>query len=156
VTTAPAVRLWLGLTQAYSAVSAHASADVGRHGLSLGEFAVLDELSRDGPLLLGELQRRTLVSSGGATFLVDRLEAKGLVRRKQCVADRRATYAELTAKGTRLLTRMAPDHAATLRRAAAGLTPAQQREATTLLKALARGAAAQGPVLPDKRRPARS
>jgi MarR family 2-MHQ and catechol resistance regulon transcriptional repressor len=138
-----ALRLWLGLARAYSAVSSHAAAQAARHGLSLGELAVLDELAREGKLLLGELQRRVFVSSGGATFLVDRLERKGLVRRKQCPDDRRATYACLTAKGSRLFTRVAPDHAEVLRRAVAGLSPAQQRTAVALLSALENGASSR-------------
>ncbi len=132
----PAVTLWAALADAHAALSARASADAARHGFSLAELAVLGVLRQRGPLLLGELQRHVFVSSGGATFLVDRLEAKGLVRRRSCEDDRRATYATLTAKGTRLLQRILPKHIDIIRQATKGLSARRQRAATALLRDL--------------------
>src|SRR6185503_13192975 len=91
-----ALKLWVVLARAYASVAQRASEDVARHGLTLAEFAVLEALYHKGPLLLGEVQKKILVSSGGVTYLVDRLEERGLVRRKLCPEDRRARYAELT------------------------------------------------------------
>ena len=88
------------------------------------------------PLLLGDLQRRILVSSGGTTFLVDRLEKRGLVERQLCPSDRRARYAVLTAEGTALIGHIFPAHAESIRRAMSGLGLADQRAAITLLKTL--------------------
>ncbi|HXB26222.1 MAG TPA: MarR family transcriptional regulator [Gemmatimonadaceae bacterium] len=132
--------LWAALGDAYAAMAAHATADAARHGFSLAELAVLDVLHERGPMLLGELQRHVSVSSGGATFLVDRLEGKGLVRRKSCADDRRATFAELTAKGVRVLTRIRPKHVRAIRKAASGLSGRRQRAVTKLLRELAEAA----------------
>ncbi len=136
-----AVSLWAALGDAYAAMAAHATADAARHGFSLAEIAVLGVLHRRGPMLLGELQRHVAVSSGGATFLVDRLEAKGLVRRRGCADDRRATFASLTPKGARALTRILPKHTKAIRKAAAGLSGKRQRAAALLLRELADAAA---------------
>ena len=132
-----AITLWAALGDAYAAMAAHATADASRHGFSLAELAVLDVLDQRGPMLLGELQRHVAVSSGGATFLVDRLEGKGLVRRKSCADDRRATFATLTPKGERLLTRIRPKHVRAIRKALAALSKKRQRAATVLLRELA-------------------
>jgi MarR family 2-MHQ and catechol resistance regulon transcriptional repressor len=132
--------LWAALGDAYAAMAAHATADAARYGFSLAELAVLDVLHERGPMLLGELQRHVSVSSGGATFLVDRLEGKGLVRRKSCADDRRATFAELTAKGVRVLTRIRPKHVRAIRKAASGLSGRRQRAVTKLLRELAEAA----------------
>jgi MarR family transcriptional regulator, 2-MHQ and catechol-resistance regulon repressor len=144
VTTKPpkeiAITLWAALGDAYTAMAAHATADAARHGFSLAELAVLDVLQQRGPMLLGELQRHVAVSSGGATFLVDRLEGKGLVRRKSCADDRRATFAALTPKGVRVLSRIRPKHFRAIRKAAAGLSSKRQRAATQLLRELAEAA----------------
>src|SRR5256885_14772244 len=78
-----ALRLFVVLARAQAAVSRHAQADIERHGLTLQEFAILEALYHKGPLLLGDVQRKILVSSGGVTYLVDRLEAKGLVERQE-------------------------------------------------------------------------
>ena len=99
---------------------------------------VIDDLS----LLLGDVQRRTLVSSGGTTFLVDRLEKRGLVERRLCETDRRARYAALTPAGTALMVEIFPAHAEAIRRAMSGLGLADQREATDLLRVLGREASA--------------
>ena len=139
--TAAALKLWVVLSRAQSAVSAHVAADVARHGLTLTEFAILEALYHRGAMLLGEVQRRILVSSGGITFLVDRLVAKGLVERQQCPSDRRARYAALTAEGEELLQRIFPSHAAMIERAVGALTTQEQALAAALLKRLGHGAA---------------
>ncbi len=140
--TEAALKLWVVLSRAQAAVSAHASADVARHGLTLTEFAILEALYHRGAMLLGEVQRRILVSSGGITFLVDRLVAKGLVERQACPSDRRARYAALTPDGVGLLRRIFPEHAAMLERALGALEPHEQVEAAALLKRLGHAAAA--------------
>ncbi len=131
-----ALRLWVIMSRAHSAISEHAAADVAHHGLTLTEFAILEALYHRGPMLLGEVQRRILVSSGGITFLVDRLAAKGLVERRACASDRRARYAALTSKGVDLLDAIFPSHAAMLTRATSGLTVEEQGVVTALLRTL--------------------
>lgn len=141
VPTATALKLWVVLSRAAAAVEAHAVADMARHGLTPAEFGVLEALHHKGPLLLGDVQRRTLVSSGGTTFLVDRLEKRGLVERRLCETDRRARYAALTPAGTALMAEIFPVHAEAIRRAMSGLGLADQRAATDLLRVLGREAA---------------
>jgi MarR family 2-MHQ and catechol resistance regulon transcriptional repressor len=136
-----ALRLWVVLSRAYGAVTRHVEADASRHGLTGTEFGILEALYHKGPLLLGELQRSILVSSGGITYLVDRLVAKGLVERRECLEDRRARYAALTADGEALIARIFPEHARNVARALAGLTSAEQGQAARLLRTLGRAAA---------------
>ncbi len=140
--TATALKLWVVLSRAQVAVSAHVAADVAGHGLTLTEFAILEALYHRGAMLLGEVQRRILVSSGGITFLVDRLVAKGLVERQECPSDRRARYAALTPEGEALIARIFPSHAAMIERAVGALDPEEQALAASLLKRLGHGAAA--------------
>jgi MarR family 2-MHQ and catechol resistance regulon transcriptional repressor len=161
--TATALKLWVALARAHASVAAHAAADVARHGLTPAEFGILEALYHKGPTLLGQVQRRILVSSGGITFLVDRLTARGLVERRECPDDRRARYAALTAKGERLMREIFPGHAGRIRQAVSGLTPAEQRAATGLLGRLGRAAAEtlapseseRPPAVPGGRRPGR-
>lgn len=135
------LKLWVVLARAYAAVAKHAEEDVARHGLTTAEFGILEALYHKGPLLLGEIQRKVLVSSGGITYLVDRLTAKGLVERQHCPDDRRARYAVLTAAGEELITDIFPHHAARITRALSGLTVAEQERATALLRTLGLAAA---------------
>ena len=136
------LHLWVVLTRAHAAVSAVAREDIRSHGLTEGEFSVLALLFHKGPVLLGEIQRRVLVSSGGITFLVDRLAEKGLVERRDCPSDRRARFAALTCAGEEMLARIFPMHARRVAQAVAGLSPDEQAQAIALLKRLGYGAAA--------------
>ena len=135
-----ALRLWVALARAHNAVLAHAQADAARHGLTLAEFGVLEALHHRGPMLLGEVQRRILVSSGGITYLVDRLEKRGLVERRDCPEDRRARLAALTPEGEAFVRAIFPGHAARIKAALAGLGKKEKREALRLLRQIARSA----------------
>ena len=68
-----------------------------------------------GPLLMidhglgttaAELARAASVDTGAMTRMLDRLEAKGLLRRVRCPKDRRVVQLELTAEGSRLCRRI--------------------------------------------------
>ena len=138
-----ALKLWVVLARAYNAVAARMSEDVARHDLTPTEFAILEVLYHKGPLLLGEVQRKILVTSGGITYLVDRLVEKGLVKREECAEDRRARYAVLTPAGSALIRKIFPQHAMAIERAVSGLSTTEQLEAVLLLKKLGFTAAEQ-------------
>lgn len=136
-----ALKLWVVLNRAQQSVAARAAAHVKESGLTIGEFAILDLLYHKGPTLLGEVQKRVLASSGGITFLVDKLVGKGLVERQDCQTDRRARYAVLTDEGGRLMRRIFPRHARHIADALGGLTAKEQQTATDLLRRLGTAAA---------------
>jgi MarR family transcriptional regulator, 2-MHQ and catechol-resistance regulon repressor len=147
--TALALRAWIALARAYAAVSARAAADAARHDLTGAEFGVLEALYHKGPMLLGEVQRRILVSSGGITYLVDRLEKRGLVERRDCPGDRRARLAALTAEGEQLVHRIFPEHAAVISDALGVLGREEQRQLIRLLHPLLRGSTAEASPGPE-------
>lgn len=143
--TPTALKLYVVLARATEALHVHTKADVESHGLTHTEFAILEALYHKGPMLLGEVQKKILVSSGGITFLIDKLEKRGLVTRRLCEEDRRARYAELTPNGQALIAEIFPGHAEVIRRATAGLGAADQRKLIELLKALGTEAEALEP-----------
>lgn len=132
--TSLALRLWVVMARAHGAIAEHIRMDIVRHGLTPAEFAVLEVLLHRGPLLQGEIQRKILVSSGGITYLVDKLVAKGLVERRACPGDRRASYAALTRKGEELIAGIFPEHARCMAKVLAGLDPEEKRTAIDLLR----------------------
>jgi MarR family 2-MHQ and catechol resistance regulon transcriptional repressor len=137
-----ALKLFVVLARANRAVEEHMSADIRRHGLTPVEFAVMEALFHKGSMLLGEVQRKILLSSGGITYVVDKLEQKGLVERQECPGDRRARFAALTKQGEALMRRIFPLHAAAIEGAMAGLSAREQEELAELLKKLGLAAAA--------------
>ena len=80
--------------------------------LALTDFDVLVQLAAapDRRLRMSELADALLLSRSGATRLVDRLVAEGLVERVMCEADRRGQWAALTDQGRERLRRATPTH----------------------------------------------
>jgi len=64
-------------------------------GLNGTELEALEHLEQDGPLTQRQLADRLLLTSGGTTLLVDRLERGGFVTRRPHPDDRRAVLLEL-------------------------------------------------------------
>lgn len=69
------------------------------------EFDVLSALRRSGApyaLTVSELRREALLTSGGLTKLLERLELAGLITRKQDLEDRRVVQVTLSDAGRKL------------------------------------------------------
>ena len=97
---------WMSFLQAHAAVVGAVEGDLqGERGLALSWYEVLARLSRqpDQAMRMQELAQGALLSKSGLTRLVDRMQAAGLVERRACAEDRRATYAAMTAAGGRAL-----------------------------------------------------
>ena len=67
-----------------------------RLGLSPSELEVMGTLVSRGPLSAGELAKRTGLTSGAVTRLIDRLVERGSVRRRDDPNDRRRVLVEIT------------------------------------------------------------
>jgi MarR family transcriptional regulator, 2-MHQ and catechol-resistance regulon repressor len=78
--------------------------------LNLAETDVLAAVGRapEGRLDCSEIGNRTLVTKGGITKVLDRLEARGLVRRTASREDRRNTWVGLSVKGVEFVRRFFP------------------------------------------------
>ena len=146
--TATALKTWVVLARAYSAVARAVEVEIARNGLTTTEFGILEALHHKGPLLLGEIQRKVLVTSGGITYLVDRLVAKGLVTREPSPDDRRARYAVLTPEGERLIAGIFPAHASFLAELFSALSEREQAQVTGLLRKLGLAAAGRSDPAP--------
>lgn len=133
---ARALKLYVVLARAGNVVHRKVEEAIGRHDLTPTEFGILEALYHKGPLLLGDVQKKILLSSGGVTYTVDRLADKGLVERRDCPGDRRARYAALTPKGEALIERIFPGHAERIERTLSVLSAREQEELTGLLRKL--------------------
>nr|WP_319387092.1 MarR family winged helix-turn-helix transcriptional regulator [uncultured Roseibium sp.] len=110
-------------------------------GLKLGEFDVLATLVRSGPpyqLTPTELYRSTMMSSGGMTARVDKLEKADLVERRPHPEDRRALSVCVTPEGLKLVKDMIPGYVDVQHRAIDGLTGPEQKQLSSLLGKLIR------------------
>ena len=104
---------WSAFLRAHSRVVRELERELqAEQHLALTDYDVLVQLAAadDRRLRMSELADRLLLSRSGATRLVDRLVAEGLVERVICESDRRGQWASLTDAGHDRLRRAAPTH----------------------------------------------
>jgi MarR family 2-MHQ and catechol resistance regulon transcriptional repressor len=134
------VHVWLVLMKTFHALEAVAktSLHVSRTGLGLSDFGVLEVLLHKGPLPVNRIGPKVWLTPGSISVAVDRMEQKGLVKRKN-TADRRVRRVELTAKGRTLITKTFREHAAAMEKVAAVLSKEERLILLRLLKKLGKG-----------------
>lgn len=113
-----------------------------RFGIGRAEFDVLATLRRTGdPFQLspGALAASMMLSSGGTTARLDRLEKAGLVARSPDPNDRRGILVRLTPQGHALADEAVAAGLAEQQRLLAHLPPEQATQLTTLLRDLLNG-----------------
>jgi DNA-binding MarR family transcriptional regulator len=114
-TPADARVAWHNLLQVSSRVLREFERRLDRgHRIALKEFDVLITLDNQAPLRMTDLANAVLLSSGGLTRLVGRLEERGLVRRDPAEADGRSFQASLTADGRAALAEARVTHDAVI------------------------------------------
>jgi MarR family 2-MHQ and catechol resistance regulon transcriptional repressor len=133
---AATLKLIVALGRALQALERAVGPHLVQQGLSLTEFAVLEVLHHKGPLRLGEIRDRILLTGASTTYVVKKLEERGLTRRRGCAEDSRVVFGELTAKGRALINEVFPAHVDLLQQAMGGLSVSQKLDTIRLLRTL--------------------
>lgn len=107
--------------------------DVAVYGLNPTEFAVLEMLYYKGDQPIQTVGKKILITSS-ITYVIDKLEKKQFVSRKNCSNDRRITYASLTAKGENLIEQIFPKHQEKIQKVFECLESADLDETIKLMK----------------------
>ena len=108
-------------------------------GLNDGDYGVLAALRRVGApheLTPTELARQRMMTSGGMTAAIDRLDRKGLVRRSPNPADRRGALIGLTPAGRKLVDEAMELHAQAEQELVGGLGARDREQLGRLLRKL--------------------
>jgi MarR family 2-MHQ and catechol resistance regulon transcriptional repressor len=134
-----ALTTWVKLARAFSVFSHKTDEQIRSFGLTQAQFGVLEILGHKGPLTLGELCGKRLVSGGNMTVVVDHLERDGLVERRRSTEDRRSIRVHLTRKGKALFSEVFPRHAAYVADLASVLSERELLQLGGLLKKLGTG-----------------
>jgi MarR family 2-MHQ and catechol resistance regulon transcriptional repressor len=129
-----ATRVWMILFKAAHAIEQNALNSISGLGLCLSDFAVLEVLLHKGSLPVSVLGRKILLTSGSITSAIDRLAAKGLVRRTSVPNDLRSRVVHLTAKGKTLIEKTFQQHAIDMEETLAVLKVGERAELIRLLK----------------------
>lgn len=108
-------------------------------GLKDGDYGVLVALRRSGPpyeLTPTDLARSQMMTSGGMTAVIDRVERRGLVDRAPNPADRRGSLVRLTADGRAVVERAMARHVEAERGIVSGLATRERDQLARLLRSL--------------------
>lgn len=111
----PYLKVLRPLVEAYLAFMREDSRHIRSMRLTPSQFDVIATLGDTEGMTCGELSAATLVTKGTLTGVLDRLSAKGLIRRDPVKDDRRCTKIRLTDKGEALFRKTFAVHAAFLR-----------------------------------------
>jgi MarR family transcriptional regulator, 2-MHQ and catechol-resistance regulon repressor len=137
---AATLQLVIAIARSFQAIEQGVRPQLAGQGLGLTEFAVLEVLYHKGALPLGEIRDRILVTGASTTYVVKKLEKRGLMRRRTSAEDQRVVFGELTPKGRALLDGVFPAHVVRLREIMACLSLAEKQAAVRLLRRLSRHA----------------
>ena len=131
-----ALSLWVKLARAAATFSQLTGKDIEGYGLTQPQFSVVESLGHLGPLTIGEISKKMLVTNGCVTVIIDNLERDGLVERIRGTKDRRVVSVALTSRGTALFKRIFHQHARRVTELAAVLTEDEQHQLSALLRKL--------------------
>ena len=129
-----AMKLYVVLTRTYKALLDRDQRNIRSYGLNTTEFGVLELLYSKGSHPIQQIGEKILITSGTMTYVIDKLEKKGLIVRRPCDKDRRIIHAELTEAGRSKMLGILPKHYHTLSESFNGLNQAEQEQAIELLK----------------------
>lgn len=84
--------------------------DMTNYNLSITDFSVLEVLYHKGKQTIQQIGKSILISSSSMTYVIDKLEQKGLLKRNSCPDDRRVIHVTLTNTGLELMKVIMPKH----------------------------------------------
>jgi DNA-binding MarR family transcriptional regulator len=143
---------WLGLIGVTQLLPAALDAQLQRDAaMTHFEFMVLTALraSPGSTLRMSRLAEATNATLPRLSHVCSRLEKRGMVERRPCAEDRRATDTVLTSVGRRALIRALPQHLETVRRLVIdALSPDQLRAAAEITAVIRERLASDSPPDP--------
>jgi MarR family 2-MHQ and catechol resistance regulon transcriptional repressor len=101
---------FLMLMQTSKAIQERIRDEMSKNKLSITEFSVLEVLFYQGKQTIQQIGNRILISSGSMTYVIDKLEQKGIIKRNDCREDRRVIHITLTAEGMEMLENIMPKY----------------------------------------------
>jgi len=120
------------------------------HDLTQAQWLPLVRIAHGGCTTIAALARDQAIDPGAMTRAVDRLEAKGLLRRERSAADRRVVTLVLTDTGRAAAALVPPVAVQVLNAHLAGFSPAEWQQLIGLLtRVLANGDALRDPARED-------
>ncbi|WP_373836060.1 MarR family winged helix-turn-helix transcriptional regulator [Jeotgalibaca arthritidis] len=107
---------------------------ISNFGLNPSEFGVLELLYHKGEQPIQNIGKKILLASSSLTYVIDKLESKGLVSRKPCETDRRVIFTSITEDGRRLMDEIFPLNEKDIEKIFQALEPSELEQYVELVK----------------------
>lgn len=98
------------LMKSSKAVQEQIKKDISSYGMRTSDFTVLEALYHKGRQTIREISSAVLINTGSITYVIDKLETKGLLERSDCKEDRRVVYIQITEQGKEMMDEIFPKH----------------------------------------------
>ncbi|KKE79914.1 MarR family transcriptional regulator [Oceanobacillus caeni] len=108
--------------------------DISSHGMRTSDFTVLEALYHKGQQTIKQITQSVLINTGSITYVIDKLEKKGLLERTPCKDDRRVVYIQLTDQGIKLMEEIFPLHQQVIENVFEGVTDEEKKIVIDVLK----------------------
>jgi len=108
--------------------------DISSHGMRTSDFTVLEALYHKGQQTIKQITQSVLINTGSITYVIDKLEKKGLLERTPCKDDRRVVYIQLTDQGVKLMDEIFPLHQQVIENVFEGVTDEEKKIVIDVLK----------------------
>ncbi|WP_085993562.1 MarR family winged helix-turn-helix transcriptional regulator [Oceanobacillus senegalensis] len=105
-----ALKAFVVLLKANKTLEEVTKKDISDHGMRTSDFTIMEALYHKGQQTIKQISEAVLINTGSITYVIDKLEKKGLLERSPCKEDRRVVYIQLTKKGKDLMAEIFPLH----------------------------------------------
>lgn len=130
------LRLMIILFKSYQTLVEYIKDDLKDINFDLNEFSVFEVIYHYKCITINEIKDKVLVASSSLSYILDKLERKGLIERTKDEDDKRVTHVCLTTKGTEVSLNIFPRHYEELTKAFDVLTDEEKEVAGNILKKL--------------------
>ncbi|GAB3046740.1 MarR family winged helix-turn-helix transcriptional regulator [Virgibacillus ainsalahensis] len=104
------LKTFVVLMKSSKAVMEQVKKDISSYDMKTSEFTILEALYHKGELTVKQISEAVLINTGSITYVIDKLESKGLLERRPCTDDRRVVFIHITDRGNELMDEIFPKH----------------------------------------------
>ena len=104
------LKLIIATTRFYNILLTKIGKEIQEFNLNISEFGVLEMLLHKGEQPVQKIAESILVTSGTISYVIDKLQKKDFVYRKNCEKDKRVFYICLTPAGEKYISDIFPKH----------------------------------------------
>ncbi|RYG74197.1 MarR family transcriptional regulator [Lentibacillus lipolyticus] len=128
------LKTFVVLMKASKSVMEHVKDNIQSFDMKTSDFTVLEALYHKGAMTVKQISEAVLISTGSMTYVIDKLETKGLLERCPCPDDRRVIHIHITDEGTKLMDEIFPRHQQAIENLFQDITPEEKNTVIDVLK----------------------